>query len=90
MGRYSVILVGSLIAGLVVAGCSGESGSGARQAAGDGSTLLDGLGQQPSTTDGGQGCATAGCSSGNVCCAAPLPCAGKCLPDCRVSGSCPE
>jgi len=91
MGQYGVILVGSLVAGLVLAGCSSDSGSGGRQTTADASAStvqLDGL--RPSTSDGGEGCATAGCSEGNVCCAAPLPCAGKCLPDCRVSGSCPE
>jgi hypothetical protein len=30
------------------------------------------------------------CATGNVCCAAPLPCAGQCVPDCRLGGSCPD
>ena len=33
---------------------------------------------------------TCACSPGQVCCSAPLPCAGMCVPDCRLGGSCPS
>ena len=39
--------------------------------------------------DGGTDCATAGCTSGDVCCPSGQPCAGMCVPDCRTTGSCP-
>src|SRR5687767_535222 len=33
--------------------------------------------------------ACGGCPDNQVCCEAPLGCAGKCVPDCRLGGGCP-
>lgn len=45
-------------------------------------------------TDGGvtgTTCATsANCSTNEVCCPAGQPCAGQCIPDCRIGGTCPN
>ncbi|MBI2894669.1 MAG: hypothetical protein HYY06_14035 [Deltaproteobacteria bacterium] len=30
------------------------------------------------------------CSQGEVCCGAPLPCEGRCVPDCRLGRPCPN
>jgi hypothetical protein len=42
----------------------------------------------PPPGDGGTSCAS--CSAGQVCCPSGLPCAGMCVPDCRVGGTCPS
>jgi hypothetical protein len=53
-------------------------------------------GPRPPMGDGGsqspQGdCAKNGCAKDSVCCASPFPCAGMCIPDCRVEGNaCPS
>lgn len=77
---------------LVYAGCSSDEpppiGAGDdAQAGGDATT--------DATTDATSGgdattgsCGT--CAQGMVCCAAPLGCAGQCVPDCRLGGSCPN
>jgi hypothetical protein len=51
-------------------------------------------GRQPSAADSGSlmaaTCAT-GCPQSAVCCPSTMPCAGQCVPDCRVVGqSCPS
>ena len=41
--------------------------------------------------DGGTCSSGGSCATGTVCCAAPLPCTGRCVPDCRIDGgvACP-
>jgi hypothetical protein len=44
----------------------------------------------PPPGDGGASCASASCTSSQVCCPPGEPCAGTCVPDCRLGTSCPS
>jgi hypothetical protein len=64
-----------------VKGTASASGGGTP---GDGGTMMG-------TTEAGASCsASAPCASGDVCCPSGEPCAGTCVPDCRISGTCPS
>jgi hypothetical protein len=40
--------------------------------------------------DGGMSACAGGCSAADVCCPTGEPCAGKCVPNCNLGGSCPS
>jgi hypothetical protein len=98
--RMGLTLVGTLLVGLVMLPCcSGSDTKGSStQSDGSGSGRLDGLvfSSDHGSVTGDHGsatgdCTASGCPKDNVCCKSPLPCAGMCLADCRVSGTtCPQ
>jgi hypothetical protein len=44
----------------------------------------------PPAADGGASCASSPCAASQVCCPAGQPCAGTCVPDCRLGSGCPS
>ena len=64
-----------------VKGTASSTGGG-----GGGGGGMTGTGSPDAGTCG----SAASCSAGDVCCPSGLPCAGECVPDCRLGGSCPS
>ena len=55
-----------------------------------GARATDGGTMGPPAGDGGASCASSPCAASQVCCPAGQPCAGTCVPDCRLGTSCPS
>lgn len=66
------------------AGSAGDASMADAEASGDAAA------GDAAPDSGPASCGEAACTDREVCCESPLPCAGRCVPDCRLGAPCPR